>query len=271
MSTRSSANISPLHHQRVRGRHILLTEFPRFHVVWYYDTIFVKPLPRYLLSHAFWRLYLLSPKSPLGQSREAVLQAALGMVRTYCYLCQYESDLRIAQAAGLIPDDISWPEFCRYIDGFRYVSDEDVSLRYNYGELRLSRLNLWSKVFLHRTYQQLEAQLGSYVAKYYGPWIVIFAVLSVILSALQVVLSTGVASSGLWPAFVTASRYIGIVALAIVAFAILLLVFVVCFRFMKELLWTIHFILRGKKKQPSSELAQERTISVRISQEKHVT
>lgn len=53
MSTQSSANISPLHRQRVKGREIVITEDPKLHLVWIYDRIFIKPLPKYLLSHAF--------------------------------------------------------------------------------------------------------------------------------------------------------------------------------------------------------------------------
>ena len=50
MSTPSSSNVSPLHQQRVKGQRIIVTEDPRLHLVWIYDRVFIKPLPRYLLS-----------------------------------------------------------------------------------------------------------------------------------------------------------------------------------------------------------------------------
>ncbi|RYO22015.1 hypothetical protein AA0113_g12779 [Alternaria arborescens] len=53
MTTTSSANVNPLHHQRVKGREIIVTEDPRLHLVWIHDRIFIKPIPRYLLSHTF--------------------------------------------------------------------------------------------------------------------------------------------------------------------------------------------------------------------------
>src|SRR6266496_3694718 len=39
MSTQSSANINPLHQQRIKGREILITEDPRLHLVWIHDRI----------------------------------------------------------------------------------------------------------------------------------------------------------------------------------------------------------------------------------------
>ena len=54
MSTQSSSNISSLHQQKVKGREIIITEDPRLHLVWIYNRIFIKPLPRNLLSYTFW-------------------------------------------------------------------------------------------------------------------------------------------------------------------------------------------------------------------------
>jgi hypothetical protein len=46
MSMHSSTNISALHRQIVKGRSIIVTEDPRLHLVWYYDRIYLKPLPK---------------------------------------------------------------------------------------------------------------------------------------------------------------------------------------------------------------------------------
>ena len=46
----SSADISPLHRQRVKGRAVIVTEDPKLYLVWFYDHIFIKPLP------GFWNL-----------------------------------------------------------------------------------------------------------------------------------------------------------------------------------------------------------------------
>jgi hypothetical protein len=58
MTTMSSANINPLHRQRVKGREIIVIEEARLHLVWIHDCIFIKPITRYLLSHVFWETYL---------------------------------------------------------------------------------------------------------------------------------------------------------------------------------------------------------------------
>lgn len=59
MSKEDSGNISPLHRQLVKGRKIVITEDIRLHLIWHYDRIFVKPLPRYMTSYTFWSEYLL--------------------------------------------------------------------------------------------------------------------------------------------------------------------------------------------------------------------
>jgi hypothetical protein len=58
MSKHDGGNISPLHRQFVKGRKIVITEDIRMHLVWHYERIFIKPLPRYLTSHRFWSEYL---------------------------------------------------------------------------------------------------------------------------------------------------------------------------------------------------------------------
>lgn len=243
MSTRSSSNISPLHHQKVKGRQIILTENPRFHLIWYYEKIFVKPIPRYLLAHAFWRRYLLNPSSSLGEQREMVLRAAIGLLRTYSFLCKYESDFRIALELRLVPEGTSWQQMCAFIDGFRYFGDAAVSQRYHYGEVRLTRLNFWTTIILHRRYEMFEAQFGHYIAAWYGPWIVVFAVVSVALNAMQVVLSTYGLTNELWPMFVRTSQYFGTIAMGLVALAMTLVILAIIVRILQEIVFTIRKML----------------------------
>jgi hypothetical protein len=56
MTTLSSANINPLHRQRVKGREIIIIEEARLLLVWIHDCIFIRFTPRYLLSHDFWEI-----------------------------------------------------------------------------------------------------------------------------------------------------------------------------------------------------------------------
>ncbi|KAK7177813.1 hypothetical protein PSPO01_16137 [Paraphaeosphaeria sporulosa] len=165
MTTFSGANINPLHRQRVKGREVVVTEEPRLHL----------PLPRYLLSHAFWKTFL----------EEGSNQAATGFLRTYRYLVQHESDFHIAQQDNLrlIPKDIEWPSFCRFILELSYIDDTVVSKRYCYGELRLTRLNLYAPLLLRKFhFEQVHGQYGDFFGRLYGP--ILFAFVSLVAAAI---------------------------------------------------------------------------------------
>jgi hypothetical protein len=96
LSTQSSANVSSLHKQKVRGREILVTEDPRLHLVWINDRIFIKPLPPYLLSYQFWNsLRICCP--PPRLSRRADTTFAKPPWAIFAHIIEHESDLKIAQ------------------------------------------------------------------------------------------------------------------------------------------------------------------------------
>ena len=102
LTTPSCANINPLHRQKVLGREIVVTEDPRLHLLWIDRRIFIKPLPSYLVSHSFWTTILSPPNPPLPPQQPLNCRAAaIGFLRTYRYLIQHESDLRIAQQSDL--------------------------------------------------------------------------------------------------------------------------------------------------------------------------
>jgi hypothetical protein len=195
MAKQDSSHISSLTHQHVRGRRIVITENPELHLVWIYDRIFIKPLPKYLLSHAFWEFYFTSRTSPIRSDTERakILKSARGFLRTYAYLIQHKSDFLIAmdEKHRLLPKKIRYSDFIRFITACQqHVTDEDVSPRYAFGELRLSRLNFWSKLFLHQSsFQKIHGQYGARFAQYYGPLLFVFAALSVVLSAMQVAMA----------------------------------------------------------------------------------
>ena len=126
MSTQSSSNVSPLHQQKVKGREITVTEDPRLHLVWIYDRVFIKPLPKYLLSYTFWSDTMSNERSVLrGSTREEqqtyskIRRSALGFLRTYYYLIQHESDFEITRnETRLLPPDITWTDFCAFSKDF---------------------------------------------------------------------------------------------------------------------------------------------------------
>ncbi|KAM0332472.1 hypothetical protein ACHAQA_002753 [Verticillium albo-atrum] len=193
MSKQDSRNISPLHRQAVKRRTVVITEDPKLHLVWIHDRIFVKPLPRYIGSYVFWRDHLRAEDGTDNRGAR-VRRAALGFLRTYYYLVRYESDFRIAQdkSIALIPDNVTWEQFCDFTASLADIEDQDVSTRYQYGEIRLTRLNFYAPFLLGKShFQRVDYQYGPYLARFYVPILFIMGVVSVVLSGLQVIFTVG--------------------------------------------------------------------------------
>ncbi|KAI9933585.1 hypothetical protein ASPWEDRAFT_30422 [Aspergillus wentii DTO 134E9] len=220
VATRKSDHIYALHHQIVRGRDIIPSEDPGLHLIWYYDIIYVKPMPRYLLNYAFWRVHL----SGCDEESAELRKSALGFMRTYSYLIQSEYDFDIARAKCLISKNIEgmngFVDFLHFIDHFRHIQDSEVSRRYDhYGQLRLSRLNLWSKLYQWRMfYYKVDGQYGAYFARFTPPFLFIFGTVSVALSAMAVILAVDqdYEREPNW-AFAQVSTWFSVVCLAIIA------------------------------------------------------
>ncbi len=148
-------------------------------------------------------------------------RAALGYLRTYRHLVRHESDFRIAERENLVPPGIEWPQFVAFTSAFGRVRDDDVTLRYRYGQLRLTRLNLWAKVALRRwTFHKFTWQYADIFSRFYAPILFIIGILSVVLSAMQV----GVQARPDWEAFTGVASWFSVLALlcvlAIVVFII---------------------------------------------------
>ena len=252
MSKQDSANVSPLHRQRVKRRDIVLTEDPKLHLVWYHDRIFIKPLPKYLLSNTFWTRFVLADgAASSNHQRLRVHRSALGYLRTYFYLVQYESDFRIATdpGLGLVPAGVTWEQFCNFSANFTSIQDSDVTPRYAYGEIRLTRLNFYSKLLVRRCFfQRMESQYGDYFAQFYGPILFVFGILSVLLNAMQLgitVEQTG--SLNTWLAFRSVSRWLSVVSLIGLAALIVGLAWLLFWKIFRE--WQFALTIRLRKRR----------------------
>ncbi|KAF3938692.1 hypothetical protein ABW19_dt0208284 [Dactylella cylindrospora] len=196
-SKHDSTLIDPLHRQVQKGRKIVLTENPDLHLVWFYDTVYIKPIPEYLVNHAFWEHVLGS----LGKNNQlaSLRPVACGFLRSYAWLIAHPSDYRIAVEHGLLPfcsdgERPSWQKFSKFISCFRKILDEEVSPRYTYGQLRLTRLN-WAmrlvppkgerRFYYHRVYWQT----SDYVKHHFNTLLFIFAAVALLLGAMQVALA----------------------------------------------------------------------------------
>lgn len=170
--------------------------------------------------------------------------AIAGFLRTYPYLVRYESDFRLATSdehqLTLIPNDdgsvsvdgydrITFERFARFIVPFQKLPDDNVSLRYRYEELRLSRLNFSARILLKKlTFHHIDAQWGAYLARFLAQMLSIFAVLSIALSAMQVELGVqGSLQDSLleWTYFAYVSRWFSCLILVII---VIIVVFSVC-------------------------------------------
>ncbi|KAH7191681.1 hypothetical protein BKA60DRAFT_471064 [Fusarium oxysporum] len=198
MSKQDSTSIWPLHRQLLQGRSIVVTENPKLHLVWINDRIFIKPLPRFIGSFGFWKDHLCSNNT---SEDVRIRRAALGYLRTYFYLIQHESDFRIAKdpTLCLIPESITWEQFCDFTSDLDKILDKDVSQRYSYGQIRLTRLNFYAPVILNKSYfQRVDFQYGQYFARFYAPVLFAFGITSVTLSGLQVVASLETGGGANW-------------------------------------------------------------------------
>jgi len=126
--------------------------------------------------------------------------AALGFLRTYFHLVRSEHDFHIAQdpASRLVPGGITWEQFSRFASPLAGVADEDVSGRYAFGEIRLTRLNFYAPLLLGKShFQRVEYQYGPYFAHFYGPILFVIGITSIVLNGLQI--AVDVEQAGLTP------------------------------------------------------------------------
>lgn len=238
VQTPSHRHIMPLHHQKAHGREVLVNEHPGLHLLWYYERIFIKPIPAYFYTRAFWDF--------AEQSAVPVHKAAVGFLRSYYYLIQYEIDFIEACDKKLIPkkpdgQHPSYEEFCDFIAPFKDVGDTHVCRRFHYGELRLSRLNKTAMLFRGKlAYFHIYPQWGSYLSHILAPIITIFVVISVVLNSMQVTLQAVAGPDGVsqhWDAFVKVATYFPVVVVCLIATVISTATFGILVMGVKDLVW----------------------------------
>lgn len=209
-------NISQLHHQKVLRRDIILTERAQLHLIWSDKTIYIKRLDDELLD---WEYF-----SKIVCSNEVVYRAASGFLLSYARLIEYPSDLELAKAHGLVNKDIYWKEWQAFrISVLGHLIDRDVHDRYEYGELRLGRLDQICRLnFLALQYFNVHRDYSSYFGDNYMVLVALFALVSVALSAMQVMTSIDIAPTAVG---VTSYRFAAatLIALAASCAALLLL------------------------------------------------
>jgi hypothetical protein len=80
-----------------------VAEDPRLHLVGVYDRVFVKPLPKYLLSYDFWQIYLLNNASQIkGKTAEEIQSSKIHAELPWAFCGRTSSSLRTSQTLRLL-------------------------------------------------------------------------------------------------------------------------------------------------------------------------
>ena len=196
VAAQSSKRIDAIHRQQVKGRRIVITEDPKLHLVWYSDVIYIKPIPQCLFNFEFWKGFLCTPPdAKVSNSASHLTRSALGFLRTYAILIRHPSDLDLAIEHHLIPKNIQWVPFTKFISPFEHLDDDEVSSRYHFGQLRLTRLNWAIRLFRPRSskdwwyYHEVYWSTGAYVERFFAPPLFLFGSVTIILTAMQVLVT----------------------------------------------------------------------------------
>ncbi|KAI0254448.1 hypothetical protein BJV78DRAFT_1184382 [Lactifluus subvellereus] len=194
-------HIRRLHRHKILGRDVVVSDDISLHLVSRGGkTIFIKPFPSFL-------------RSDLASQTE---RHALGFISTYYSMIISESDHHLAKELHLLPESLSswdaWSEFRREIETKLIALQPEngaplrFSNRFDYGELRLDRLNLIMALRHGKFatgYERLDPTYGSYFEPFVTvTTVVAFAFLAIALSAFQVAMvhptSPTVTTVGYW-------------------------------------------------------------------------
>ncbi|KAH7385333.1 hypothetical protein DE146DRAFT_198459 [Phaeosphaeria sp. MPI-PUGE-AT-0046c] len=183
-------DVVSLSQHTVLDRRLQITEDPSVHLLWVEGILFLKPLPAYLTSHAFWEFLL--DKSSDDTNRDELHATCLGFLKTYASLIQRRSDFRLAQKHHLLGglEDVTFESFIAFISSFDNIPHQDISSRWRYGLIHLDALNFHSALHLHRWHlNRFELRWATYFSRFFPVVLFIFAVFSVMLSAMQVIIA----------------------------------------------------------------------------------
>ena len=192
----------PMHHQRLLGREIVITEQMDLHLVWTSGYIYIKPLPRFLLEPRIWKKALSclegcrSQATGLPCDRLALRKCALGFLFSYSALIRHESDFSLAMQNDLLPSELDWAKWRRFVrELLDHLNYDQIDERFIYGELRLSRLNKLQYLRTGNAYISPWNRYGDFFHDNLA-WLASATVyIAVVLTAMQVGLATSLATN----------------------------------------------------------------------------
>lgn len=158
----------------------------------------------YLLSHWFWTTYIIHNQNLAASAR--------GLLLSYIWLLQRETDWRLAQQSHLLPPGVSWTRWRTLVESLLEVHNPGrmdvnslagIHKRFHYGGFRLNRLDHIIRFMPPLSMENLLWGYGGARQPTYSDffqrrfrWIILaFAFCTTILSALQVALATDTLSA----------------------------------------------------------------------------
>jgi hypothetical protein len=128
----------PLHNYKLCSLDIRCTQQMDLHLLKTKNYLMLKPLPLWIFSHEFWRIHIVC-----DQEYHA---SATGFLMSYVCLLTTPIDFKIAQDLALVHGSITWEWWKEFVFDFLGNVSIDtlsqVNKRYEYGDLRLDRINM---------------------------------------------------------------------------------------------------------------------------------
>ncbi|KAF1829554.1 hypothetical protein BDW02DRAFT_583597 [Decorospora gaudefroyi] len=182
----------PLHRYKMLGMDLVITQQMDLHLLKFSTKLLLKPLPEYLLDHAFWSTYLCADKD--------LHASACGFLLSWIWLLVSPVDLSMASEQGLVPVWMEWGWWKAFVKdviggggggGIDVNTLEGVNKRWQFGDLRLGRINSIYRTrffFTHfvRGYLYGYNRYQLFFQRKFSWILVVVVLLSLVLSAMQV-------------------------------------------------------------------------------------
>jgi hypothetical protein len=157
------------------------------HLLKFGSHLIIKPLAEYMLSHSFWTSHICAS--------ESLHKSACGFLLSYVWLLTTPLDLRLAHELALVPGFVTWPWWKAFVRDFVHAVDvnalDTVNARYEFGDLRLGRINsIYRTRFFHthfvRGYLYGYNRYVVFFQRNFSWILVVFVFFSLVLAAMQV-------------------------------------------------------------------------------------
>jgi hypothetical protein len=220
----------PLHRYKMMSYDVLYTQQMDLHLLHFSSKLMIKPLPEWILCAEFWKDHLCADAE--------LHKSACGFLLSYVWLLTTPLDLKIAHDLSLVPSFITWHWWKDLVADFLNVEEGNVDIntlaqvnkRYQFGDLRLGRINSTYRIrYFHthfvRGYLYGYNRYVVFFERNFSWILIVFVFFSLVLSAMQV--GTGLRELEDNHAFLRAS-YVFVVFSMVSVVAVLALV---CFIF----------------------------------------